>query len=138
MKTPRQFLIFSILAISVFGAYAQQVEYHYFDKRDGVKIEYRWSLSNLLNRNSDAVLYLQMTNENDYPVSISYKVGFFRNELLFLESGLGELCLNPGQRRRGSRTDMRYSARDIKMPMTGEEWFSWDLVEFDVEEASCK
>ena len=131
------FLIF-LGAVFSSNVYAQQVEYHYFDLRDGVRVDYRWTRSSLFDRGSDAVLYLQMTNENEFPVKIVFTVGFYRDEQLFVESAQNILCLAPGQRRRGSRSDMRYSADGINLAMTEEEWFSWDINDFDVEEASCE
>ncbi len=135
-----KYLIFLIFFGAVYSttAFGQQVEYHYFDLREGVRIDYRWTRASLFDRGSDAVLYLQMTNENDFPVKIVFTVGFYRDEQLFVEGAQNILCLNPGQRRRGGRSDMRYSADGINMVMTEEEWFSWDIIDFDVEEASCK
>ena len=117
--------------------YAQQVEYHYFDEKDQVKIEYRWTRSNMLDRNSDAVLYLQITNLNDHPVLISFDLGFYQDDQLFLESKGNTLCLNPGQRRRGSRTDMRFSAPGIGLRQVESDDFSWDMIRFEVKEATC-
>ena len=138
MKAIGRFIFVAVLLILTNQVYAQQVEYHFFDKRDGIKIEYRWARANLFDRNSDAVLYLQMTNENEYPVNIVYDLVFYRDEQLYLESAGNTLCLSPGQRRRGSRTDMRFSAEGITLPMIEEDWFDWDLIVFDVKEASCK
>jgi hypothetical protein len=137
MKTKTFILVLITIIFSAVSLHAQQVEYHYFDNIDGVRIDYRWSRANLLNRNSDAVLYLQLTNENDHAVKIVYTVGFYRDDQVFMESENSVLCLNPGQRRRGSRSDMRYSAEGLNMEMTEEEGFSWDFVVFDAEEASC-
>lgn len=117
---------------------SQQVEYHYLETQDSIKVEYRWTRANLLNRNSDAVLYLQFTNMNPHAVAITYSVGFYCDQQLFLASADNEVCLKPGQRRRGSRTDMRFSAEGINMSMIEENWFSWDIFEFDVEEAVCE
>lgn len=116
---------------------AQQVEYHYFDQKDSIRIEYRWARANLLDRNSDAVLYLQMTNQNDFQVKIVYDIGFYRDNELFLESTGNTLCLKPGQRRRGSRTDMRFSADGIQLSMVEEAWFDWDIIAFSVEASEC-
>ncbi len=117
---------------------AQQVEYHYFDTREGIRIEYRWSRANLFDRNSDAVLFLQMTNTKEVEVKIVYGVGFYRDDVLILEGLDNVLCLKPGQRRRGSRTDMRFSAPGINMPMVDKDWFSWDIVDFIVVESGCE
>jgi hypothetical protein len=138
MKKCMRLLLMIILVALATQARSQQVEYHYFETQDSVRIEYRWARANLLNRNSDAVLYLQVTNMNPYPVAITYSVGFYRDNQLFLESAENKLCLNPGQRRRGSKTDMRFSAEGINMAMIEEKWFSWDVFEFDVEEAECE
>lgn len=137
MQAKKIILILITIIFPAVSMQGQQVEYHYFDSLDGVRIDYRWSRANLLNRNSDAILYLQLTNENDHAVKIVYTVGFYRDDQLFLESDSSVLCLNPGQRRRGSRSDMRYSAEGMDMSMTEEEWFSWGFVVFDAEEASC-
>lgn len=119
-------------------ASSQQVEYHYYDTQDSIKIEYRWARANLLNRNSDAVLYLQFTNMGPEPVAITYSLGFYRDHQLFLGSEDNMVCLMPGQRRRGSKSDMRFSAEGINMSMVEEKWFSWDIFEFEVEVSECE
>lgn len=131
----RLFLIIAIMAIAG-SAYSQQVEYHYFDTRDGIKIEYRWVRASLLDRNSDAVLYLQFTNESKSPVLIDYSVGFYRDDQIIVQSVDNQVGLKPGQRRRGSRSDMRFSAPGINMSMIEEAWFSWDIFKFDVSLAN--
>lgn len=137
MKTIATILFLGALLLSGAQANAQQVEYHYFDTIENVKIEYRWTRANLLSRSSDAVLYLQITNNNDFPVHITYDVGFYQDEQLFLESKDNVICLNPGQRRRGSRTDMRFSAPGIGMDAVEGPDFSWDIIVFHIEEKSC-
>ena len=54
----RYLVLFMLLAIAA-QVRSQQVEYHYLETQDSIKVEYRWTRANLLNRNSDAVLYLQ-------------------------------------------------------------------------------
>lgn len=131
-------ILFLLLGCTSGHVMAQQVEYHYFDTKEGVRIEYRWSRANLLDRNSDAVLFLQMTNTNETEVKIVYGIGFYRDDILMLEGVDNVLCLKPGQRRRGSRTDMRFSAPGINMSMVDEEWFSWDIIDFIVVESGCE
>jgi hypothetical protein len=138
MKISIRYLVLFMLMAIAGQARSQQVEYHYLETQDSIRVEYRWTRANLLNRNSDAVLYLQFTNMNPHPVAITYSVGFYRDQQLFLASEDNEVCLKPGQRRRGSRTDMRFSAEGINMSMIEENWFSWDIFEFDVEEAECE
>ena len=132
MKTFFRLLLFVILMAIVGRTYAQQVEYHYYDTQDSIKIEYRWARANLFDRNSDAVLYLQFTNESTNVVSIDYSVGFYREEQIMVEAPGNKVQLKPGQRRRGSRSDMRFSAPGIDLSMVEEAWFSWDIFKFDV------
>ena len=137
MKTRKLFFILTILCCFSSAAYSQMIEYQYFDQQDGIKVEYRWSRSNIFDKNSDAVLRLQMTNENSYPVRIDFTVGFYRNEQLANSSLKTEICLNPGKRRRGSSFDMRFSAGDVSMFIVQQAWFSWDFIEFRVLPSSC-
>lgn len=131
MKTIRLMLLGLIFTTFLFSGSNAQVQYHYFDTFDEVRVGYRWQRTNILQRNSDAVLNLELVNQGEAAVEVSFTVGFYRDHLLILENSDNKLCLKPGQSRRGVRGDLRYSAAGINLEMTENEWFSWEV--FDVE-----
>jgi hypothetical protein len=131
MKTIRLLFLGLLFAAFFSKGSNAQVEYHYFDTFEEVRVGYRWQRSNLLQRNSDAVLNLELTNQRETAVEVSFVVGFYRDHVLILESSDNKVCLKPGQSRRGVRGDLRYAATGINLGMTEKDWFSWEV--FDVE-----
>mgnify|MGYP001108979490 CR=1 FL=1 len=118
---------------------AAQVEYHYYDTFDEIRVGFRWQRSHIFQRGSDAVLNLELTNMRDAAVEVTFTVGFYRDHQLILENSDNSICLKPGQRRRGVRGDLRYSAAGINLEMTEKEWFSWEMFHVEVTEVSdCK
>lgn len=109
-----------------------QVEYHYYDTYDEVRVGYRWQRASIFQSNSDAVLNLELTNLQDSAVQVGFSVGFYRDNQLVLESPDNKVCLKPGQTRRGLRGDMRFRAEGITLDMIEEEWFSWELFRVEV------
>jgi hypothetical protein len=117
---------------------AAQVQYHYHETHDTVRVGYRWQRAQLFSRDSDAVLNLELVNQGDAAVEVLFSVGFYRDQQLFLEARDNRICLRPGQTRRGVRGDLRFSATGITLDDTEEAWFSWDLFGVVVREvAGC-
>lgn len=117
---------------------AQQVRYLAYQSIEGIEVSYRWHRSNLLNRQSDAVLNLQFVNQTAFPLEVEFDLGFYRDEQLMFASEGNRICLRPGQRRRGLRAGLRFTAPGIKMDMVDADWFSWGFIHFEATEvANC-
>ena len=109
-----------------------------YDNEENLLIMYRWQRAMPFNRDSDAALGLRVTNNNESIVNWSYSVGFYRDELLIYESEVYDLCLQPGQSRRGGIAGLRFSVEGLKMEDVEDPAFTWGLVVFDVDEVeSC-
>ncbi len=115
-------------------AAAQQVKYLAFETIEGVEVSYRWHRSSVLNRQSDAVLNLQFVNQTAFPLEVEFDLGFYRDEQLMFASEENRICLRPGQRRRGLRAGLRFTAPGIKMDMVDADWFSWGFIHFEATE----
>ena len=113
-----------------------QARYLHYETTEGVKVAYRWQRSSFFDKNSDAVINFEFTNESAFPVEVSFDLGFYRDHQLFLQSEDNHICLLPGQTRRGFRAGLRFTAEGINLAMTREDWFSWDFVHFEVREVS--
>ncbi len=131
-------LFFSVLLLS-FSFVTAQRGYTEFETEDSIKVMYRWQRATFFDKDSDAVLNLRVTNENETAVNWTFIVGFYKDELLVYQSEENQLCLKPGQSLRGGIAGLRFSLEDKKLEDTEKEDFSWDFVIFDVEEVeSCE
>ena len=139
MKTTiNYFLAAIIISLASFTAEAQS-GFTEFDNEENLRVMYRWQRASMLNPDSDAVLSLRVTNNNETPVKWTYGVGFYRDGLLVYQSEIYELCLLKGQSRRGGLAGLRFSVDGIKLDDVEQENFDWDFIEFDVEEVeSCR
>jgi hypothetical protein len=136
MRLKQLMLLGFLLAVFFSKGSHAQVEYHYYDTFDEVKVGFRWQRANIFQRNSDAVLNLELTNLKDTAVEVTFTVGFYRDHQLILENSDNKICLKPGQSRRGVRGDLRYSAGGITLDMTEKDWFTWEIFLFEVTEVS--
>ncbi|MFW5706601.1 MAG: hypothetical protein ACOCX0_03965 [Bacteroidota bacterium] len=110
-----------------------------FETEDEIKVMYRWQRAVFFLKNSDAVLGLRVTNLSDSPVKWTYSVAFYNDKMLTYESETSELCLLPGQSRRGSLAGLRYTVEGMKKDEVESDSFSWDFGTFRVEEVeSCE
>ncbi len=133
----KNLLLVSVLLFSAIAANAQR-GYTEFETEDNIKTMYRWQRAAFFDKDSDAVLNLRVTNENETAVNMTFIVGFYNEGLLVYQSEENQLCLKPGQSRRGGLAGLRFTLEDLKLEDTEEEGFSWDFVTFDVEEVeSC-
>ncbi len=133
------FVLFAGLLLGFSQPVSAQVEYTYFDNRDGVLAEYRWQRSHPFKKGSDAMLNIQLTNQSAYSVEVVFSLGFYNDNQLMLESRGNRVCIKPGQRIRGHRAGLRFSAEGISLEMAQAAWFSWDLFDFEVKEVpDCK
>jgi hypothetical protein len=111
-------------------AQARFIEY---DNEENLLIQYRWSRSSPFNKESDAVLNLRVVNYNDTHIKWNYSIGLYNQGVKFFESEISELCLNPGESRRGSLAGLRFSAEGITMEDVEDPGFAWEFVVFDVQ-----
>ena len=129
--------LISVLFFSAIAANAQR-GYTEFETEDNMKTMYRWQRASFFKKDSDAVLNLRITNENETAVNLSFIVGFYDEGLLVYQSEENQLCFKPGQSRRGGLAGLRFTLEDFKTEDLENEGFAWDFVMFDVEEVeSC-
>ena len=135
----RKAILGSLLLILSFfyaGPLAAQFRFMHYETIEGVRVDYRWQRTSFFNKQSDAVINFQFTNESAFPVEVTFDLGFYREQQLMHESTENTVCLLPGQTRRGMRAGLRFTAAGVTLPMTEMEWFSWDLIHFEVQEVT--
>jgi len=132
------FLAAIVISLGSLTAEAQR-GYTKFDNEENMEIMYRWQRASIFDRESDAVLNIRVTNQNDSDVNWTYAVGFYIDGMLVFESETYELCLREGQSRRGGLAGLRFTMEGVKPEDVEKENFQWDFVVFDVEEVeSCR
>lgn len=138
MKTTINYFL-AVMVISVVSLTAEaQRDYTKFDNEEKMEIMYRWQRASLIDRESDAVLNIRVTNQNDSDVNWTYAIGFYIDGMLVFESETYELCLKEGQSRRGGLAGLRFTMEGVKLEDVEKENFQWDFVVFEVEEVeSC-
>jgi len=115
-----------------------QRSYNEFSTQDSVHVQYKWQRSNILVRDSDAVLALRVTNQDEHAVKWTFSVGFYEKGVLVFESEKNELCLRAGQSRRGGLAGLRFTREDMSLDDVEKETFAWDFTTFEVERVeSC-
>jgi len=136
-------VFFSFLFVAAFlviatGAFAQS-GFQYYQTKDNIRIQYRFSRQNPVDPESNGALSLRLTNQNDFPVIVVLSVNFYRNKTHMFESRNNHYCLEPGQSLRGALGRLRFMAEGVTLENTREPWFSWDITGFSVTRtASCK
>jgi hypothetical protein len=132
MKAKLILATLGLLFLTILSASAQR-GFTEFETEDDIKVMYRWQRATFFLKNIDAVLGLRVTNLSDSHVKWTYSVAFYNDKMLSYESETSELCLKPGQSRRGSLAGLRYSVEGMKMEDVQSDSFSWDFGIFDVE-----
>lgn len=112
--------------------------YTEFVKEENMLVTYRWQRASFFKKDSDAVLNLRVTNENETAVEWIFTVGFYNDKVLVYESEQMTLCFKPGQSRRGGLAGLRFTVEGMKLEDTEDDSFSWEFGVFDVDEVeSC-
>jgi hypothetical protein len=139
MKTTIYYFMAAIvISMGSLTAEAQR-GYTEFDNEENLEIMYRWQRASVFDRESDAVLNIRVTNNNESAVNWTYSVGFYIDGLLVYESETYELCLQKGQSRRGGLAGLRFTMEGVKPEDVEKENFQWDFVVFDVDEVeNCR
>ncbi|MFW5792773.1 MAG: hypothetical protein ACOCWC_00715 [Bacteroidota bacterium] len=134
-------LILSVLFVSLFfcNELYSQIFFSEFGEEKGLEIEQRWRRSKIFDKNSDAILILKITNTLESALEVKISIGFYKDEMLVFMSEEQEICLEPGQTKRGGKDDLRFLAEEITRADTREENFSWDFAKIEVNEVdSCE
>lgn len=108
--------------------------YDEFSVEDSVKTEFKWQRSNFMNKNSDAILNLKVTNLNEKAVEFIYSIGFYEDDLLVFESDQDTLCIDPGKNKRGGLHGLRFTVDDLNKEKATSKNFSWEYTAFIVKE----
>lgn len=127
------FIVMAFMAIGAGLTFGQR-GYTEFGKEENLMVMYRWQRASFFQKDSDAVLNLRVTNENESAVEWTFTVGFYNDEALMYESEQVTLCLKPGQSRRGGLAGLRFTVDGMKMDAVEDEKFSWEFGVYDVDE----
>ncbi|MFW6226638.1 MAG: hypothetical protein ACOC31_00890 [Bacteroidota bacterium] len=122
-----------ILMLSNFNSNAQR-GYTTFTEEEGIKVMYKWQRAVFYKKDSDAVLNLRISNQKEAHVLVNFGVGFYKDGLLLLESDENQLCMKPGQTKRGGLAGLRFAVEDMKKEDAKDESYSWEFTTFDVAE----
>jgi hypothetical protein len=135
----RHFLAAVIFVFFATGLLQAQRGYTDFKTEDDVKVMYRWHNVSHFKKDSDAVLNLRVTNQNETPVKWNFKVVFYIDEMAVFESENIDVCINAGRSLRGGLAGLRFTYDGLKLEEVNKPSFKWDFEVFDVEEVeSCK
>jgi hypothetical protein len=130
----RLILSAAVMLMLISSSAVAQRGYTEFKTEEGVAVMYRWQRAQFFNRDSDAVLNLRVTNENEYPVNWTYSVIFYHDKMAMHESADTTLCIQPGQSKRGAFAGLRYTVDGLKLSDVESDIFEWEFSVFDVEE----
>ncbi|MFN2395976.1 MAG: hypothetical protein ABR597_09845, partial [Bacteroidales bacterium] len=114
MKTTIYYFLAAIVISLVSLTVEAQRGYTRFDNEEDMEIMYRWQRASVFDKESDAVLNIRVTNQNDSAVNWTYAIGFYIDGMLVFESETYELCLKEGQSRRGGLAGLRFSMEGIR------------------------
>jgi hypothetical protein len=129
----KNYLLFmGFLFAGVFSGYSQR-GYTEFKTQDGIKVMYRWQRLNPLQKDSDAVLNLRVTNLTESHVEWTHSVIFYNDKLPIYESEPAVLCLKPGQSARGGFADLRFTVEGMKLDVVNTDLFDWEFFDFEVK-----
>ncbi len=126
-------IMIMMIFISLNAPADAQIRYSETDTIEGITIMYRWQRSNIFNKESRNILNLRLINTNDYPVNISFAVGFYKSAILVYESEDLSKCFKPGQSKRGGQAGLRFQSEKITLEDIESEIFDWDFTYFEVE-----
>lgn len=129
MKNITAIAVMLILSISISMA---QRGYTELTTVDSVKIMYSWQKATPM-VNSDAVLSLRATNQNDFPVKWTFTLVFYHDKKAVHESEVTEVCLKPGQSLRGGLAGLRFGMEGMKMEEVNSDHFEWEIEQSKVE-----
>ena len=128
-------LLIVFVFISSFGSQAKaQKRYTETDTINGITIMHKWQRSHIFKKDSRTILNLRLTNNNDYPVEITLKVGFYKTGVLVYTSEEHIKCFNPGQSKRGGRANLRFQSDELTIEDIESDNFDWGFVKFKVKQ----
>lgn len=122
-----------IVLVSTFNSSAQR-GYTTFTEEEGIQVMYKWQRAVFYKKDSDAVLNLRISNQKETHALVNFSVGFYKDGMLLLESDENQLCLKPGQTKRGGMAGLRFSVEGMKKEDAKDESYSWEFTTFDVAE----
>lgn len=125
--------VFIIIMLNSFNVSAQR-GYTEFMEEEGIQVMYKWQRSVFYKKDSDAVLNLRISNQKETHALVNFSVGFYKDGMLLYESDENQLCLKPGQTRRGGLADLRFSVEGMKKEDAKDDSYSWEFTTFDVAE----
>lgn len=132
MKKLFSLMTFAVMLVLLSSESKAQVVYTEVANVDSVRVAYRWQRERFFASDSHAVLNLQMTNESEESVKVSFVAAFYRGGIMVFETAEQEICLKPGETKRGHRAGLRFMAEGITMLTVEQEDFSWDIPFMDV------
>ncbi len=132
MKT-RILLTITVLFLLSLGKLSAQRGYTDLKTEENIKIMYRWHNVTPTDKNSDAVLNLRVTNENNYAVKWTFTVVFLSDKMARHESETSSVCMKPGQSLRGGIAGLRFTAPGLKLEEVQSASFTWEFGDFEVE-----
>jgi hypothetical protein len=138
MKIRLLIAIGTIMFMTTTSLFAQR---GYIDLKteENLKIQYRWQRVSPLDKKSDAMLNLRVTNLSESAVKWSFTIVFYNDKMAVHESEVTKICLKPGQSLSGGLAGLRYTQEGLKLDVVEKESFSWEFETFEVEEVeNCK
>lgn len=132
MKNIFFFLTILVFTLSNIELGAQRNPYQELKTVDGVVIDYKWSNSKPLNRNSPLELRLRIRNTNEHAVKVVFTVDFYMKLKLTETSEEVELCILPGRWKTGRTNGVYFQPENLTNKQLRSDDFHWDINDMTV------
>lgn len=120
-------------------AYAFPQDYENKITEDSISISYTWQKEKRLKKNSPYSLLLQVENQRNTKVVVSFVVLYYWKAQLHSTSNSKTYCLKPGQVIKGKRWNLAFKSDFIVMDKYLDPMFNWEISRLTVKEnKDCK
>jgi len=136
MRNSNQFAVVTVIfCVAGFAGNPAKAQ-DYIEKAtlDSITIEYKWSGSQALKKDSPEALFLQVTNQGTLKKLVSFELLYYQTGVLQSRSGIKEYCIKPGQTIRGKRWNLVFESVGNMADADGDSGFSWELDNLTVEQ----
>jgi hypothetical protein len=130
-----------LITLIYFAAAACAYPQNYKNKitKDSISISYTWQKEKRLNKNSPYILLLQVKNQRNTKVVVSFVVLYYWKAQLHSTSDTKKYCLKPGQVIKGKRWNLAFKSDFIVLDEYLDPMFNWEISRLTVEEnKDCK
>lgn len=137
MKTVKYFIFVFSLALICISAKAQFGYKENYKTTEGIHINYKWTHSKFLNKQSPLQLRLKIKNTNDYDVDMSFQVAYLIRHIVQFTSPEIEICIPAGRARTGKWHGLYFQAEEVSNDTIRSDVFDWELLELEISKTDA-